>query len=88
MLHQKCLWHIYLIKWLVVRPIVTLCILQYAGGTHMDAVAGQMLVNGLRHFLTPLDGQQSQRPAVGHIKATGARFKKACFSWVKGPLSD
>lgn len=87
-MYQKCLCHLYLIKRLVVCPVVTLGILQYTGGAHMDAVAGQMLVNGLRHFLTPLDGQQSPRPEVGHIKAIWARFKKAGISRVKVPLSD
>jgi len=38
---------------------VALGILQYTSGAQMDAVAGQVIVQGRQHILASLNGQQS-----------------------------
>lgn len=51
---------LYLIKGFGVGPVVALCVLEDAGGADLDAVAGELILQGRRCIFVLLDRQQSQ----------------------------
>ncbi len=61
---------LYLVEGFGVSPVVTLCVLKDAGGTNLDAVARQLVSQGLHCILVLLDRQQGQRSRHGGSKQT------------------